>query len=114
MELITFEPAITTLTEAQQRRAHLPTALLLARAIEQALADLSDRSSAMHALARLSVLLGDTDAARRWAEQGLAANPMSAALVLLVEQLGDSPTPPDPSGVISSIAPDHKPRSKAA
>ncbi len=109
MELITFEPAIATLTKAQQRQPHLPTVLLLARAIEQALADLSDRSSAMHALARLSVLLGDTDAACRWAKQGLAANPMSAALVLLVEKLGDSPTPPGPSGLISPIGPDPKP-----
>ena len=109
MELITFEPAITTLTEAQQRRPHLPTALLLARAIEQALPDLSDRSSALHAMARLSVLLGDAEAARSWARQGLAANPMSAALVLLVEELGGSPTPPDPSGVVSVFEPDREP-----
>ncbi|TDJ57542.1 MAG: hypothetical protein E2O40_02740 [Planctomycetota bacterium] len=105
MELITFEPAITTLTEAQQRRPHLPTVFLLVRAIEQALPDLSDRSSAMHAMARLSVLLGEYDAARSWAQQGLAANPMSAALVLLVKELGGSPTPPDPSGVVSVLEP---------
>ena len=105
MELITFEPAITTLTEAQQRRPHLPTAFLLARAIEQALPDLSDRASALHALARLSVVLGDYAAARNWAGQGLAANPMSASLVLLVNELGDSPTRPDPSGVVSVLEP---------
>ncbi len=109
MELITFEPAITTLTEAQRRRPHVPTAFLLARAIEQALPDLSDQSSAMHAMARLSVLLGDHDAACSWARQGLAANPMSAALVLLVEELGGSPTPPEPSGVVSAFEPDREP-----
>jgi len=106
MELITFEPAITTLTEAQRRRPHLPTASLLARAIEQALPDLSDQSSALHAMARLSVLLGDYGAARSWAQQGLAANPMSVELVLLVKELGDSPTPPDPSGIVSVFEPD--------
>ncbi len=109
MELITFEPAITTLTEAQRRRPHLPTAFLLARAIEQALPDLSDQSSALHAMARLSVLLGDVETARGWAQQGLAANPMSAALVLLVEELGGSPTPPEPSGVVSVFEPDREP-----
>ena len=109
MELITFEPAIATLTEAQRRRPHLPTALLLARAIEQALPDLSDQATALHAMARLSVLLGDYEAARSWARQGLAANPMSATLVLLVEELGDSPTLPDPSGVVSIIEPDRDP-----
>jgi len=106
MELITFEPAITTLTEAQRRRPHLPTALLLTRAIQQALPDLSDQSSALHAMARLSVLLGDYEAARSWAGKGLAANPMSAALVLLVNELGEGPTPPDPSGVVSVFEPD--------
>jgi tetratricopeptide (TPR) repeat protein len=105
MELITFEPAITTLTEAQHRRPHLPTAYLLVRAIEQALPDLADQSSAMHAMARLSVLLGEYEVARDWAQRGLAANPMSAALVLLVNELGGGPTPPEPSGVVSVFEP---------
>jgi len=109
MELITFEPAITTLTDAQQRQPHLPTAFLLVRAIQQALPDLSDRSSAMHALARLSVLLGEYDAARSWAQQGLTANPMSAALVLLVKELGGTPTPPDPIGLVSVLEPNREP-----
>jgi len=84
----------------------LPTALLLTRAIQQALPDLSDQSSALHAMARLSVLLGDYEAARSWAGKGLAANPMSAALVLLVNELGEGPTPPDTSGVVSVLEPD--------
>lgn len=105
MELITFEPAIATLTEAQRRRPHLPTTILLARAIEQAMPDLTDQATALHALARLSVLLGDQNAARRHAEQGLAANPMSAELALLVEELAGSPTPPEPGGIVGTIGP---------
>ncbi len=102
MELITFEPAIPTLAEAQQRRPHLPTARLLVRAIEQALPDLSDDATALHVLARLSVVLGNPDAARRFAEQGLAANPMSVPLALLIEEL-TQPTPPEPDGVVTAV-----------
>ena len=100
MELITFEPAIPTLAEAQQRRPHLPTARLLWAAIELALPDLSDDATAFHVLARLSVVLGDLEAARGYAERGLAANPMSAQLALLVEEL-TQPTPPEPAGVVA-------------
>ncbi len=113
MELITFEPAISTLAEAQQRRPHLPTARLLVRAIEQALPDLSDDAAAFHILARLSVVLGDPDAARRFAEQGLAANPMSAQLALLVEALTE-PTPPEPGGIVAAIGSGETPEGNTA
>lgn len=96
MELITFEPAIDTLAEAQRRRPHAATARLLRRAIEQALPDLADEAAALHALARLSIALGETDRARWFAERGLAANPMSAELVLLLRELG-GPVPPAPA-----------------
>jgi len=102
MELITFEPAIPTLTEAQRRRPHLPTARLLARAVELALPDLSDGPAALHALARLSIILGDQNSALGFAERGLAENPMSAALALLVEEL-TGPMPPDPVSVVASV-----------
>ena len=102
MELITFEPAIATLAEAQERRPHMPTARLLVRAIEQALPDLSDDATAFHVLARLSVVLGNSDTARRFAERGLAANPMSVQLALLVKDLSQ-PTPPAPSSVVAAV-----------
>jgi tetratricopeptide (TPR) repeat protein len=87
MELITFEPAVETLTEAQCRRPHLPTASVLRQAIAQALPDLCDPASALHALARLSILQGERSAALDFARRGLAENPMSAPLSLLVDEL---------------------------
>jgi tetratricopeptide (TPR) repeat protein len=94
MELITYEPAIGTLTEAQCRRPHLPTVRLLHQAIEQALPDLGDAAEALGALARLSMLEGNRQAARSYARRGLDENPMSAPLSLLLTELTD-PTPPD-------------------
>jgi len=119
MELITFEPAIPTLAEAQKPRPHLPTVRLRTAAIEQALPDLSDDATAFHVLAMLSVVLGNPDAARRFAERGLAANPMSAQLALLVEEL-TQPTPPGPADVGAAVGRDETPdlstaaRSRAA
>ena len=40
-------------------------------------------------LARLALILGNGDAARRWAEEGLARNPMSATLTLIARELAD-------------------------
>ncbi len=113
MELITFEPAIETLVEAQRRRLHVPTARLLRRAIEQALPDLADPAAALHAMARLSLQLGDQTAARAFAERGLAANPMSAPLALLLQELGD-PTPPEPAAVSPHPTDHDVPLEKAA
>ena len=111
MELITFEPAIETLVGAQRRRPHAPTALLLRRAIEQALPDLSDTAASLHAMARLSLLLGDEAAARAYAERGLAANPMSASLALLLREIGGPPPPPESA----ALPPNHDlPLEKAA
>ncbi|MHC4082575.1 MAG: tetratricopeptide repeat protein [Planctomycetota bacterium] len=104
MELITFEPAIKTLTEAQCRRTHLPTVQLLHEAIEQALPDLCNPAEALHALARLSMLEGDRRAALGFAERGLDENPMSAPLSLLVEQLSET-TPPDDQAAATSPMP---------
>ncbi|MHC4210148.1 MAG: tetratricopeptide repeat protein [Planctomycetota bacterium] len=89
MELITYEPAIATLTEAQCHRTHLPTVRLLHLAIEQALPDLGDPAGALHALARLAILEGDREAALGFARRGLDENPMSAALSLLLTELGE-------------------------
>jgi hypothetical protein len=90
MELISFEPAIETLTEAQRRRTHRPTVMLIRRAIEQALPDLRDPGEALHALTRLSILVGDQEAALGYARRGLAENPMSAPLALLMKELSET------------------------
>lgn len=94
MELITFEPAIGVLTEAQRRRPHLPTIRLLRRAVEQALPDVGDLPAALEALARLSMMLDDRGAAEMFARRGLVENPMSASLTLLLEELRPD-GPPD-------------------
>ncbi len=100
MEVIAMERAIPVLTEAQRRRPHAPTIRLLRRAIELGLPDLSDQAAALHSLARLSLLLGERREAREYAERGLAANPMSAALAILAMQLAESaPAPAEPAAL---------------
>jgi hypothetical protein len=106
MELITFEPAIATLTEAQCRRTHLPTVRLLHQAIEQALPDLGDAAEALCALSRLSILEGNLTAARDFARRGLDENPMSAPLSMLLAELSDTTRPDDQAVAASRIPPE--------
>ncbi len=103
MELITFEPAIATLTEAQCRRTHLPTVRLLHQAIEQALPDLGDPADALCALARLSILEDNRQAALGYTQHGLDENPMSAPLSLLLKELSDTTPPDDQAAAISPM-----------
>jgi tetratricopeptide (TPR) repeat protein len=103
MEIITYEPAIGTLTAAQCRRTHLPTVGLLRLAIEQALPDLCDRAEALRALGRLAILQGDLEAARAFTERGLDENPMSAALSMLLQEL-TARTPPDAPAATREMA----------
>jgi tetratricopeptide (TPR) repeat protein len=104
MELITFEPAIETLTAAQCRRTHPPTVRLIRQAIEQALPDLCDPAEALHALARLSILEGDREAALDLARRGLDENPMSAALALLLRELSETTPPGEPAAATEKAA----------
>lgn len=90
MELICFEPAIDVLVAAQHSQLHLPTVQLLAPAIAQALPDLNDVSAGMHALAKLSLLQDQRQEARQWAERGLAQNPMSAPLAIMLRELSQT------------------------
>lgn len=87
MELIARDGVIPALVEAQRLRPQPADAQLLRRAIEQALDDLPHPQVAMEALARLSSLQGDFATGLRWAERGLALNPMSASLALLQREL---------------------------
>ncbi|MHC4447442.1 MAG: hypothetical protein ACYSXF_06650 [Planctomycetota bacterium] len=97
LELIAQEPVIPALVAAQRVCPEPSQARLLAAAIERALPELSDQPAAFEALVRLSGLLGQHEAAKGWVCRGLEANPMSASLVLLREQLdpprGDADTP---------------------
>ena len=96
MELVTYEPAIGTLVEAQKRRPHLGTIGLIRRALAQVLGELLDEAYGCEAMSRLSILLGDLDAARHWAQRGVTLNPMSASLALLSETLQPRPTGREP------------------
>jgi hypothetical protein len=89
MELIAAEQVIASLVEAQRLDPQPETADLLYKAIEHALIDLNDQVRAMEALARLALILGNGDAARRWAQEGLARNPMSATLTMIARELAD-------------------------
>jgi tetratricopeptide (TPR) repeat protein len=100
MELVLAEPVIPALVEAQRRRPRRSRARLLLRAIQQALPELSDQSAAYEALAKLSVVLNNQDAAHDWAKRALELNPMSASLALLLEEL-----PKPPAGETRSPSP---------
>ena len=110
MELICFEPAIDVLVAAQHSQLHLPTVRLLAPAIAQALPDLNDASAGMYALARLSLLQGQRQEARRWAERGLAQNPMSAPLAIMLRELSqaDPQTPAELRADGAGLSPQEK------
>ena len=120
MELVCFEPAIEVLVAAQQRRLHLPTVRLLAVAIERALPDLGDASAGMLALARLMLLQGQQHEARRWAHRGLAENPMSAPLAIMLRELSQADPqdaaelPPDGAAVSSNDHSEYSAQEKAA
>ena len=79
MELVTYEPAIGTLVEAQKRRPHLRTIGLIRRALAQVLGELLDEAYGCD-----------------WAQSGLTLNPMSASLALLSETLDPRPAGREP------------------
>ena len=79
---------IEPLVEAQRRHFETPVAEELYEALERALAHMGEHQAiAVENLARLAALLGDAEAAIRWARRGLALNPMSARLALLLNEL---------------------------
>ncbi len=87
MELLTAEPAIPALVEAQRLRPDPATIALLRQALERTHGDLADQSAGAEALSRLALLEGDRDATARWARRGLDLNPMSASLTRLANEL---------------------------
>jgi tetratricopeptide (TPR) repeat protein len=89
-ELLAQEHAIGALVAAQELEPDISSGRLLAAALEQALPDLESPANGYEALSRLSMALGDHDAALAWARRGLEMCPMSAALVRLTGDLCDS------------------------
>jgi tetratricopeptide (TPR) repeat protein len=79
---------IEPLVEAQRRHFDQPVAEELYAALEKSFAVMGEhQSAAAEGLARLGALLSETDEAVNWARRGLALNPMSARLVLLLNEL---------------------------
>ena len=77
--------------------------MLLTLAIERALPDLRDKVTAVEGLARLSALCGADEDARRWAQRGLAINPMSACLARLLRDPGAGRPETDRAAVLGRI-----------
>lgn len=90
-ELLANEDVIPSLVAAQQLQPDIGAARFLASAIEQALGDLETPSAGYEALARLSVVLDDHDAALDWVRRGIELCPMSAGLVRLSHELCKPP-----------------------
>lgn len=82
---------IEPLVEAQRRQLDEPVAEELLEALEKSL-DLAGphHAAAAEGAARLAAMLGDTAKAIVWAQRGLAVNPMSARLALLINELTES------------------------
>lgn len=90
-ELLANEDVIPSLVAAQQLQPELSAARLLAAAVEQSLGDLETPSAGYEALARLSLVLDDRDAALDWVRRGIELCPMSAGLVRLSHELCQPP-----------------------
>jgi hypothetical protein len=79
---------IEPIVEAQRRQFDQPVAEELYEALDKAFTHMGEHQAvAAEAVARLGVLLGQHDDAVKWARRGLALNPMSARLVLLLNEL---------------------------
>lgn len=87
MELTASPESLQELVVHQEHTFQPQVAELIRRATEQALDELEEASIGCEALARLSRLFGNHDAALSWAERGLQSNPMSASLTLLLNEL---------------------------
>jgi tetratricopeptide (TPR) repeat protein len=88
-DLPTHAHLIEPLVEAQRRQLDVPVAEELLEALRKAFAVMGEhQASAAEGIARLNHMLGERDQARTWAKRGLALNPMSARLVMLLNELG--------------------------
>ena len=109
MELVLAEAVIPALVEAMRREPRRRTARLLGRAIERALPELSEQSAAYEALANLSVVLDNQQAAGDWARRALEINPASASLASFLKQFPSSSAEVKPDGdraVLAMIGPE--------
>lgn len=82
---------IEPLVEAQRRSLDMHVAEELLEAIKLAFEHMGEhQAEAAEGIARLCELLGEREEARTWAKYGLTLNPMSARLVLLLNELAES------------------------
>lgn len=94
-ELPTQAHLIEPIVEAQRRSFEAPVAEELADALEKAFGEMGEhQATAAEALAHLHAMLGERRAATTWATRGLALNPMSARLALLLNDLEHAPMAP--------------------
>ncbi len=87
MELAAEPETLPILVQYQQHSFDAMVASLIYDATQQALDAFDQPAPAFEALARLAMLLKRETEAQQWAHRGLELNPMSASIILLLEQL---------------------------
>jgi len=104
-ELLSRPEAIATLAAAQRWSPRAERLELLRRAIRRIVDDLAEPYPALEALAELSMLAGDLDAAERWAKRGLTIQPMSAKLALMLDRIdcAQASTEPEAASPVKAI-----------
>jgi len=115
--ILSHEDVVPALVLAQQLQPDPPSARILRAALEQSLPQFDRPAIAYDALTRLSLVLGDVEAAGRWIERGCRACPLSAPLAALqreVEAATLAGSPHDRGDVTPRAASDHEPRNRKA
>jgi len=108
-ELFENPRIIRSLVIAQKVRADLKSVRLLREALERLWHDVTGRDTRLivcEGIAELSMLLGDGDRARRWAERGLQIDAYYAPLALVLAQLPDEDDSADAAAAPDWSAPD--------
>ncbi len=93
-DLVKQPQVIPSLVAAAKIQRQPLRVMLLRLALQQAMKQFEDPrvlAGLCQALGELALIAGDRDEARRWAYRGLRLSPMSAALALLLAEVGEDP-----------------------
>jgi hypothetical protein len=115
--ILAREEIVPALVLAQRLRTEPPAARLLCAALELALPRFARPTIAYEALTRLSLALGDRDAAGAWIARGCRACPLSATLAALHRDVAAARSTESPgrrAGVASKAASDDERGSRRA
>lgn len=112
-ELMDHLDVVPTLVAAQMRDQRDDELRVLRAALRMVLRELGEEHGSAQALvqaiAQLADIAGDSDESQRWAHRGLARNPYSAALALLLAKVADNPAVGPPAREVLARAAEANP-----